>query len=146
MMKTTTSLRLSCLTKSCLQTLPRQLTFPNLQKGTMFLHLHTGDSIRESINAPSVTSASSITLSSLSIRESTPGYSPTTALSAGGLSEQPPCWPVTGCENAKMLHIFVLSVGTVFQPHWTNSDITAQNGAGATTVGSAERVFQSLAA
>lgn len=146
MMKIMTSLRLSCLTKSCPQTLPPQLTFPNLQKGPMLLRLHAGDSSQESINAPSVTSASSITLSSLNIRESTAGCSPTSALSAGGLSEQPLCSLDTGCGNAKMRHIFASNVGTVFQHRWTNSDITARNGDVTTTAGSVERVFQSPAA
>lgn len=145
-MKIMTSLRLSCSMKNCLQTLPHQLTFLNHQKGLTSHLLLAGDSSQGCINAPSVTNASSITLSSSNTRESTVGCSLTTALSVGELSEQPLCWPVTGYGNAKMLHICALNVGTVFQPHWTNSDTTAQNEAVTTIVGTAERVFKSLAA
>lgn len=90
-MKTMTFLRLSCSTKSCLQTLPPRLTFPNRQKGPICHHLLAGDSSQGCINAPSVTNASSITPSSLNTRESTVGCSLTTAPSAGGLSGPPPC-------------------------------------------------------
>lgn len=92
---------------------------------------------------PECDKCSSITLSSSNTRESTVGCCLTTALSVGGLSEQPLCWPVTGYGNAKMLHICALNVGTVFQPHWTNLDTTAQNGAVTMIVGTVERVFKS---
>lgn len=146
-MKIMTFLRSSCSMKNCRQTLPLQQIFPSHRKGLIiYRHLLAGDSRQGCINAPSVTNASSITLSSSSTRESTAGCSLTTAPNVGGLSEQPLCWPVTGCANAKMLHICALNVGTVFQPHWTNSDTTAQNGAATTTVGTAGRVFRSQAA
>ena len=145
-MKIMTFLRLSCSTKSCLQTHPPPLTFPNHQKGLISHHLPAGDCSRGCTNAPSVTNASSITPSSSNTRVATAGCSLTTAPSVGGLSERPLCWPATGYGNAKMLRICALNVGTVFQPHWTNSDTTAQNGAATTIAGTAERLFKSLAA
>lgn len=141
-------LRLSCLMRSCPQTLkflPPQRIFQNHQKGTSFRHLDGGSS-RECINVRSVTSASSITLSSSNTSGFTAGCSLTTAQSAGGPSEQPPCWRVTGCENAKMLPTCALNVGTVFQRHWKNSGTSAQNGAEPMTVRTAERVSKSQAA
>lgn len=139
--------RSSCLTKNCLQIRPHQLTFLNRLKGLICHHLRAGSSSSQGCtSALSVTSASSITLSSSNTSESTAGCSLTTAPSVGGLSEQPPCWPVTGLGNAKMLPICALNVGTVFQRHWTNSDTTAQSGAVTTTVGTVERVFKNPAA
>lgn len=146
MMKIMTFLRSSCSTKNCRRTLPRRRTFPNPQKGLISHHLLAGGSSRGCINAQSVINASSITLSSSNTRESTVGCSLTTAPSAGGLSEQPPCWLVTGYGNAKTLRICALNVGTVFRPHWTNSDTTAQNEAVTMIAGTAERAFKSLVA
>ncbi len=139
-------LKLSCLTKNCLQTLPRRRTFQNLQKGLTSHHLLAGGSSQGCINVLTVTNASSITRSSSNTRESTVGYSLTTALSVGGLFEQPLCWLVTGCGNVKMLHICALNVGTVFPPRWTNSDTTARSGAVTTIVGTVGRVSRSPAA
>uniref|UniRef100_A0A087YBM3 C2H2-type domain-containing protein n=1 Tax=Poecilia formosa TaxID=48698 RepID=A0A087YBM3_POEFO len=86
----------------------------------------------ESTNVLSVTNASSITLSSLSTRGSTAACSRTTAPSAGGRSEQPRCWLVTGCGSVKMQRTFALNAATAFPLPWKSSDTTAQN-EGATT-------------
>lgn len=145
-MKIMTFLRSSCSMKNCLQTLPHQLIFLNPRKGLTSHHLLAGGSSQGCINAPSVTNASSITLSSSNTRESTVDCSLTIAPSVGGLSEQPPCWPVTGYANAKMLHICALNVGTVFQPHWKNSDTTAQNEAVTMIADTVARVFKRRAA
>lgn len=148
MTKTATFLRLSCLMKSYLQTLPRQRTSLTCPKGLICRHPLAGSSSssRGCTNAPSVTNASSTTLSSSNTRESTAGCSLTTALSVAGLSEQPLSWLATDSGNAKMLRTCALNVATVFQPRWTNSDTTARNVAAATTVDSAARLFRSPAA
>jgi len=145
-MKIMTFLRLSCSTKSCRPTHPPQLTFQSRPKELISHHLLAEDNSQESINAPSVTNALSITLSSSNTGESTAGYSPTTALSVGELSEQPLCWLATGSANVKMLRIFVSNAGTVFRPRWINSDTTARKGAATTTADNAGRAFQSPAA
>lgn len=146
MMKIMMFLRLSCLTKNCPRTRLHLRTFPSRRKGTICHRPLAGSSSRGCINAPSATNASSITPSSSNTRGSTVGCSLTTALSVAGPSEQPPSWPVTGSGNAKMPHICALNAGTVFQPHWTNSDTTAQSVAVTTIAGGAERLFKSRAA
>lgn len=138
--------RLSCSTKSCPQTPPLRLTFLNPPKGLISRRLLAGDSSQECTSAQSVINASNITQCLLNTRECTAGCSLTTALSVEGLSEQPPCSRVTGSGNAKTLPICVLNVGTVFQPHWTNSDTTAQSVVVTMTADTVERVFRSLAA
>lgn len=96
MMKIMMFLRLSCLMKNYLQTPQPRRTFWNLLKGLTCQRLQAGSSSQGCINAPSVTNASSTTLSSSNTREFTVGCSLTTALSVGGPSEQPLSWPVTG--------------------------------------------------
>lgn len=145
-MKTTMCLRSSCSMKNCLQTLPHQPTFLSPLKELTCRPLLAGDRHQGCTNALSVTNVSSITQSLSSTKECTAGYSLTTARSVGGRSGRPRCWLVTGCASAKMLRIFASNVGTVFHPHWTNSDTTVQNEAVTMTVVTAARVFRSPAA
>lgn len=138
--------RLSCLMKSCRQTLPPRRTFLTRRKELISPHLLVDDSSQEFTNAPSVTNASSITQSSWNTSACTAACSRTTAPSVGGRSERPRCWQVTGCANVKMLRTCALNVGTVSPRHWTNSDTTARSGAVTMTVDTAERVSKSPAA